>query len=93
LRRAETISYKHAYFDCEDMSELTTRISRERGVDLDIAFHCNDRRTQVPPPVNGSDPVPGQPGEALARCMETAAMKTVAKETAAIAAAPEPQHA
>jgi len=49
VRRSEFSALKHAYFDPEDLSRLRDRISRERGVDLDIAFHYNDRRTSAGP--------------------------------------------
>ena len=76
VRRAEMNAYKHAYFDHDDMGDLTARISRERGVDLDIAFHYNDRRAQspqqqIPPQEAAVAPMPLQSADILAPGMFT----------------------
>jgi hypothetical protein len=60
VRRSEFSALKHAYFDPEDLSRLRDRISRERGVDLDIAFHYNDRRSSAGPQSAPADVAPRQ---------------------------------
>jgi hypothetical protein len=42
-------AYKYGYFDPESVVELTARVCRERGVDIDVECFINDRRQSGPP--------------------------------------------
>ncbi|WP_329172138.1 condensation domain-containing protein [Streptomyces sp. NBC_01477] len=60
-------AYKHAYFHPERLRELTARVSRERGEDVEVGCFFNDRSAHLPPP-DGQD----MTAEQLARTLRTA---------------------
>lgn len=54
-QRASMSTYKHAYYDPERLRELVSRVSRERGEEIDLACLFNDRRIEA----GGTDsPIP-----------------------------------
>jgi hypothetical protein len=64
-RRAAMVAYKHAYFDPVAMNELIARVSRERGVDVDVRCFYSDRRTAATPAGTHSVPTPDDIREAV----------------------------
>jgi hypothetical protein len=54
-RAASMSASKHAYYDPQARAELTARVGRERGEDLDLTCIYNDRRTSRPA-APGGDP-------------------------------------
>ncbi|MEZ0109720.1 hypothetical protein ABH920_003734 [Catenulispora sp. EB89] len=48
VKRTTMTAYKHAYHNPFDLEELLTRVSRERGVDINIACFYNNRRGESP---------------------------------------------
>lgn len=58
VERATMTAYKHAYHNPFDLEELVTRVSRERGVDIDIACFFNNRRGESPTAAATAEAVP-----------------------------------
>jgi hypothetical protein len=64
-RRASMVAFKYAYFDPAAMNDLIARISRERGVDVDVKCFFSDRRSAAALSRTGPVPTPDDVRDAL----------------------------
>jgi Condensation domain len=65
--RSAMSAYKYAYYDPLQLAELVTRVSQQRGEEIDINCSVNDRRMQSRQEPGGRPPEPGQVRAALPR--------------------------